>query len=468
MIPNNSPWIKQLNRTRPVTPLNYDIDTDIAIVGGGIAGVVTAYFILRDTEKNVTLFEADKVAHGATGHNAGQITSYFERPFSELVQEFGLASAAKGQASIESAWGLLDTIHTEAKLQMPLYTFTGHAACSNREQLLLHLKNNRYRQQAGLELEDILIAEETVSTQPIPPEYNDLYATVPHQYLLSLLETNNSNYIASVSFSKGCMNSALFTEELAGYLLATYKDRFALFEGSPVQQMSLQQHRATLAILDYCATTKKVVLCTNGFENFTIVNQNGPDIDTKFHYLVQGTVGYMVGYFEPLKHPPTAISYLTAADADTKKPYFYITRRRHEHEEKKAYNLICVGGPEKPLSEAAKYSRGDSCSEEMRNLMDAFLRKNYRHVGIESIEYAFCWHGLMGYTPNGVRLVGVEPCNPVLLYNLGCNGVGILPSIYGGKRIADIVADKKVEPSIFDPRDQRCLLEGTYEDIVGV
>jgi glycine/D-amino acid oxidase-like deaminating enzyme len=36
------------------------------------------------------------------------------------------------------------------------------------------------------------------------------------------------------------------------------------------------------------------------------------------------------------------------------------------------------------------------------------------------------------------------------MYNLGCNGVGILPSIYGAKRIAQLLAGETLGPSIFD------------------
>ncbi len=56
----------------------------------------------------------------------------------------------------------------------------------------------------------------------------------------------------------------------------------------------------------------------------------------------------------------------------------------------------------------------------------------------------------MGYTKNGVRLIGPEPQNPVLLYNLGCNGVGILPSVHGGRQIARFLAREPVPRSIFD------------------
>ena len=67
------------------------------------------------------------------------------------------------------------------------------------------------------------------------------------------------------------------------------------------------------------------------------------------------------------------------------------------------------------------------------------------------VDYDYTWHGLMGYTESRVRLIGPEPKNPVLLYNLGCNGVGFLPSIYGGFRISRLLRGDQLAPSIFDP-----------------
>jgi glycine/D-amino acid oxidase-like deaminating enzyme len=59
----------------------------------------------------------------------------------------------------------------------------------------------------------------------------------------------------------------------------------------------------------------------------------------------------------------------------------------------------------------------------------------------------------MGYTTNGMRAIGPEPLNPVLMYNLGCNGVGILPSIYGGRKIAEFLNGEVEERSMFDVGD---------------
>lgn len=460
MRPNNSPWIKQLNRTRPVVPLDKNVSADLAIVGGGIAGVVTAFFALQNTEKTVILVEANKIAHGATGHNAGQLASYFERPLSEIVDEFGAELAIDGQRSVESAWTLLDQIVAEAKIQTPIYRFTGYAGLSSFDQVVRHLKNNRYRADYGLLPESIVIADHWERLADIPKEFKDLYTVTPHADLLQLLETGNTDYIASLSYQKGCMNSALFVEELIGYLITTYKDRFSFYEGSPVKTVILAEDNTTLEVLAHTISAKRVVLCTNGFEYFTIKNNAGAEIDTKFHHLVAGRIGYMSGYIQPLDQPPTAISYFPKTDGPSKDPtgenYFYLTRRPHEHNGKNSHNLVCTGGPDKALPNGAEYAREDSCSEDIVNTIDDFLRNSYGKHPNREVDYSFCWHGLMGYTPNGIRRIGPEPCNPVLLYNLGCNGVGILPSIYGGKRISQFLKGEKLEQSIFDPRDQRC------------
>lgn len=455
MIPNNSPWIKQLNRTRSVVPLDRDIKTDLAIVGGGIAGIMTAYFTLRDTTLNVVLIEADKVAHGATGHNAGQITSYFERPLAELVEEFGLKLAIDGQRAVESGWMLLDEIYAQAKLQTPIYRFTGYAGCSTLEQLIAHLRDNLFRMQGGLPLEAIIVSEEFDKSNEIPSEYADLYETASQKDILSLLETENQNYVASIAYQKGCMNSALFCEEVLGYLSAKFSDRFQFFEGSPMKTVRLKDHNVSLEILGRAVVADKVILCTNGFSNFQIINEAGSDINTEFHHLLRGRIGYMAGYIEASNSPPTSISYFPKNKKESSDPtgeaYFYLTRRPHEHTSKQSFNLLCAGGPEKVLPNQAVYSKEDACSEDIWLIIDDFLSQNYRHHPDGDREYAFCWHGLMGYTPNGVRRIGPEPCNQRLLYNLGCNGVGILPSIYGGKKISQFLNEEKMEASIFDP-----------------
>jgi glycine/D-amino acid oxidase-like deaminating enzyme len=324
----------------------------------------------------------------------------------------------------------------------------------------------------------MIIAQESSLLQQIPEKYKNIYTILPQKNILEMLETEDTRYIAVLSAKKGCMNSALFCEHLLEHILTTYPNRFKLVEESPVSEVVLEKATAQLHIRNRIVTSKKVVLCTNGFEKFTITNKAGRDIDKAFHHLIRGSVGYMAGYLEEKTRPPIAISYLPnkessqSSEALEAEPYFYLTRRpfdNFENEENKKYNLVCIGGPEALMDDTNNYEKEHPYPEEAQNMIDSFLHKTYKFSPSGKIEYQYRWHGLMGYTPNGVRCIGAEPANEVLLYNLGCNGVGILPSIYGSKRISQILGNEFLAPSIFDPKyNTASLLKDTiYKVFVG-
>lgn len=444
-----SPWLTQLQHERPHFRVERDMRCDVAIVGAGIAGVATAYHVLRDTGLSVLLLDAGRIAHGATGHNAGQVVSYFERPFHELAQEFGPRLAAQGQHAVESAWGLLEDITRECNLVTPLYRCTGYAGLSTLEQILEHLEADRLRAEAGLHPEPMLIRVDPALKRQIPKEYEPFLFEMPHSSILRLIETDDPEYIAALHSPKGCMNSAQFCEELVVRMVETFGDRLTVAENLPVTTVVLRKENAVLETRGPRITAGRVVLCTNGFENLTLDNHAGSPIDASFHDDVRGLIGYMAGYLQPMERPPAAVSYFRRrADNDE---YNYVTRRPFEHPKGTARNLICLGGPERALPNRATYDPLSPFPADIEEEMDRFLQAT-RPQDMRTMERAFLWHGLMGYTPNRVRRIGAEPRNPVLLYNLGCNGVGILPSIYGGKRISQILAGQHVPESIFDPR----------------
>ena len=196
---NVSPWLLQLDKERKHVSLDKDLKTDVAIIGAGIAGVATAFFILKHTDKRVVILERFKLAHGATGHNAGQVVSYFERGFAGLVEEFGLKMAAEGEGAVESAWELLDEMYTEASLDIPFSRFEGRAGLTSYAQILWHLKDNFLRRKAGgLSIRKIYIAETADFARDIPYEYHHLYELVPQKQILELLETKMPDFVASI------------------------------------------------------------------------------------------------------------------------------------------------------------------------------------------------------------------------------------------------------------------------------
>ncbi len=456
---NLSPWLHYSACDRPVKKLSEDEQVEVAITGAGIAGVASAYFLLKHTSiPRIALVEARRVAHGASGHNGGFLATYFERSFRDLVSEFGLDMASSGQRDMDSAWDLLDQMIADTHINVPVQKFTGYTAIQTKEQIFAFLEDNRLRTQGGLPTEPMLISDTQSWLDQIPKKYQPFYTLASHADILALLQSKDDSYIGLLQTPKGTANSAMLCEQLVCWMLERYPERFQLYEETKIDELVLKQDFAVLATDGgQKITAGKIVLCTNGFENFKIVNENGPEIDSKFHHLVRGIVGYMAGYIEDRLVPAGETSFLPKGmtnprrDIFSEEAYFYLTKRPMQIDNQSS-TLVCLGGPETLLEDTANYDHQEPYPDFALHQFNNFLQKTYQLKVHDRLHYRFLWHGLMGFTPNGVRLIGPEPRNPILLYNLGCNGVGLLPSIFGGRKIASFLAGEKLAPSMFDPQ----------------
>jgi glycine/D-amino acid oxidase-like deaminating enzyme len=246
------------------------------------------------------------------------------------------------------------------------------------------------------------------------------------------------------------MNSALFCEELVSWMIDRYPGRFRVYEDTPVQRVIVgkssiqgQGNGVSLEAGKNVIMAKHAVLCTNGYNDLEIVGQ-----EASMDLAVKGLVGFMVGYTGRELRDPAASAYFSSRGSG-QEGYFYMTRRMYIDGANR--ELTSVGGPDRPLGTNERYRPEDIPeAEEEYSKIEDFYRKTV--VGVSAdIRRDFSWHGLMGYTSSGVRVIGRDPNHSCLLYNLGCNGIGILSSIYGGKRVAQIINGEALGPSIFDP-----------------
>ena len=79
-------WLDGVSRSYP--PLDGDVTTDVAVVGAGIAGVATAYF-LASTGAKVVVLEARGVAEAASGRNAGFLLAGVAENFVAASHRYG-------------------------------------------------------------------------------------------------------------------------------------------------------------------------------------------------------------------------------------------------------------------------------------------------------------------------------------------------------------------------------------------
>ena len=84
-------WQKTCNTTaRP--PLYGDAETEIAVVGGGMAGILTALY-LQERGRRVLVLEAEQVGAGQTAHTTAKLTSQHGAIYAELIERFGREKA---------------------------------------------------------------------------------------------------------------------------------------------------------------------------------------------------------------------------------------------------------------------------------------------------------------------------------------------------------------------------------------
>ena len=84
---NNSIWIDSIELPK-FKKLETDIETDILVVGGGIAGILIAYK-LSEEGKKVVVLEKNKIGMGITKNTTAFITSQQDTLYQERLKKDG-------------------------------------------------------------------------------------------------------------------------------------------------------------------------------------------------------------------------------------------------------------------------------------------------------------------------------------------------------------------------------------------
>jgi len=181
---NRSIWINNKIKNEKLSKLDEDINCDVLIIGGGMAGLSTAYHLM-DSSLRVVLIEKGKCGMGATSKNTGKLTWMQDLIYGRLSNNYNDKVAKLYLDSQVEAINIVKKIITDNKIECHLtktksyvFSYSGNDYTNFSDEIEFYKKNNiKYR---------------LINNLPIkyPCKYaletNDSYVFNPYEYLIGL------------------------------------------------------------------------------------------------------------------------------------------------------------------------------------------------------------------------------------------------------------------------------------------
>ena len=96
--------------------LKKDLDVDVAVIGGGMAGILTAY-ALKCQGKEVVVLEADRIAGGQTKNTTAKLTCQHGLIYDKLIKHYGKEKAAVYARANKVAIDAFEQLIQEKKIE---------------------------------------------------------------------------------------------------------------------------------------------------------------------------------------------------------------------------------------------------------------------------------------------------------------------------------------------------------------
>lgn len=108
--------------------LNKNLDTDVLIIGAGIAGILTGY-VLKEAGIESVIIEAGEICSGNTGRTTAKITLQHELIYNKLIKEYGEEKARQyalaNEKAIEKYREIIKKYNIQCEFEeMPNYLYT--------------------------------------------------------------------------------------------------------------------------------------------------------------------------------------------------------------------------------------------------------------------------------------------------------------------------------------------------------
>lgn len=376
------------------SPLLEDIDTDICVVGAGLAGLTTAYLLLQ-AGKKVCVLEGFEIGSGQTGRTTAQFTTALDKRYFMLEKYHGEKGARLAAESHSAALKKVTEIIHKENIDCDLEKVNGYLFNSPEDtNYSLQSNRNKSHQYLNAELEAVLRAglSEVYMTERIPLASFDPGPALCFPDQLQLHPLKYLNGLAQAIIKKG---GQIFTNS---HVLEV--------QGGNSSFVKLQN--------GHVVTCESIVVATNTPINDLVA----------IHTKQASYRSYVIGLEVPRG------SVIKGLYWDTEDPYHYV---RLEKNDKLPYEILMVGG------EDHKTGQNDN-PEHCYTRLENWTRKRFP----EASRVLYRWSGHVIEPVDGLAFIGHNPMDRDNVYVVtGHSGNGMTYSTIAGMLLTDLILQRE-------------------------
>lgn len=405
---NISCWFDEAPEIK-FSPLNQNTSADVVVVGGGIAGVTTAYQLSKNNF-SVILIEDGNIGSGETGRTTAHISNALDDRYFRIEKSFDNETSRLAAESHTEAINFIERIVIENNIICNFERVNGYLMLhpSDDEESLREELNAAKR--AGLHVELIETAPDIIAAGNKFLKFPNQGQFHPLKYLSGLCKIilNNKGFIYTDTHVKEINNKGVETSN------------------------------------GYKVNAKYVVVATNSPINDVV----------KIHNKQAPYRTYVVA----ARVPKNSISHSLWWDTGNHKstwqvyPYHYVRIHPYSSE----FDLLIVGGEDHKTGQADE----ENISGEERFAALKNWAKNHFPIMEEVL---FRWSGQVMEPVDHLGLIGRNPDDENIFIATGDSGNGITHGTIAGILISDLIAGKKNKwEEIYNPSRISLSAAGTY------
>lgn len=360
---------------------------DIIIVGAGIAGLSTAYWLeKKDPQLKIVIIDQGPMGIGASGKNAGFLTCGSVEHFNKLLLQFGLTKAIEIWRFSELNHQLLVSEIIQTEMNDVEYEKTGSCTVAAGEVDFL-----RYQKLAN-----------TMLNEKIDVKLLD------NKHLSEKYGVHES--IGGIEYKQ---DAVIHPIKLLKKLKSKLKNTQFLFN-SAVNSYSQSSLNCSVKLQNKSITGSKLIFCLNGYTDTLL-----PELKN----IIKPQRGQIL-VTEKLPQFINGPCYLTK--------YLCYFRQLTNG------GLLVGGFRNEDLT--AENTNQDKISDKIQNALSEFTHNYFKIT--KNIKINYRWSGIMGFTSDGQMILGQHPKQNNIYIMAGCSGHGMGLSFHAAKQLVDNIFQK--------------------------